>query len=397
MTRTAAAPSGVGRWWTAVPVLAVVLVSAAVAQAFGRFSYGIVLPDVEATFGLSHTTAGLFGTLNVGAYLLGTVVVARLASVLSLVDLMRVGLCLSATGLAALAFATSAWMLAPALILTGLGGACIWIPSPRLAANALPDRYKGVAAGMAGMGIAVGIAVLGWGARRIDDAGGRPGWQRLYSLEAIIGVATLVLVFAVLRQRGTPSTAGGFGGFGALSRVRDWKALTAAYAAYGFMYLLVLQFFTLRLTEDAGYEASEAAARFGLIGLAGIAGGLIMGRVSDSVGRGRTITVAFVVYGVSTLLILWGEPAAVLAGALGIGLTFSGLPSVIAAAVVDGTDATTFGPAYAAATLAFGLAQVTSPQIGGWLADVTGSFTVTLGLAVVFAVVGAASASRMSY
>ena len=84
-----------------------------------------------------------------------------------------------------------------------------------------------------------------------------------------------------------------------------------------------------------------------------------------------------------------------LIGAIGIGLMFSGLPTVIAAYVVDATDAATDGPAYAAATLAFGVAQAVSPQIGGIIADAAGSFTPVFVLSAAFAVFGAACSSRL--
>ena len=67
-----------------------------VAQAFGRFTWGAVLPDArDDLLDGSNTAAGLFGSLNVGAYLIGTIVVAWLASRSSLVGLVKVGLVLS--------------------------------------------------------------------------------------------------------------------------------------------------------------------------------------------------------------------------------------------------------------------------------------------------------------
>ena len=48
--------------------LAIVLASAMVAQAFGRFTWGVVLPDArDDLLDGSNTAAGLFGPLNVGA------------------------------------------------------------------------------------------------------------------------------------------------------------------------------------------------------------------------------------------------------------------------------------------------------------------------------------------
>ena len=50
---------------------------------------------------------------------------------------------------------------------------------------------------------------------------------------------------------------------------------------------------------------------------------------------------------------------------------------------MDRTDAATYGPSYAAATFAFGVAQVSSPQIGGFIADWRGSFTLVFVMSAV--------------
>ncbi len=68
---------------------------------------------------------------------------------------------------------------------------------------------------------------------------------------------------------------------------------------------------------------------------------------------------------------------------------------MIATYIVQASDHITYGPRYAVATLAFGIAQVTSPQVGGLLADLTGSFTVVFLLSCGVALLGAASSSRL--
>ena len=138
--------------------LAIVLASAMVAQAFGRFTWGVVLPDArDDLLDGSNTAAGLFGSLNVGAYLLGTIVVAWLASRSSLVGLVKVGLVLSTSGLVLASFTTRPAVLALALVIMGLGGAIIWVPVPGIAARQFPPERRGFATGIAGVGIGVGI------------------------------------------------------------------------------------------------------------------------------------------------------------------------------------------------------------------------------------------------
>ena len=79
----------------------------------------------------------------------------------------------------------------------------------------------------------------------------------------------------------------------------------------------------------------------------------------------------------------------------GVGMMFSGAPSLITAHVVDNTTPETYGPAFSAATLAFGVTQMISPQIGGAIADVTGSFTPVFVLSAAVSGIGALAASRL--
>ena len=132
-----------------VLTLVIVLASAMVAQAFGRFTWGVVLPEArDDLLEGSNTAAGLFGSLNVGAYLIGTIAVAWLASRSSLVGLVKIGLVLSTSGLAIASFTTEPVVLAGALVLMGFGGAITWVPVPGIAARqfsagaAARDRHR---------------------------------------------------------------------------------------------------------------------------------------------------------------------------------------------------------------------------------------------------------------
>jgi len=380
-----------------VLTIIIILGSAGVAQAFGRFTWGVVLPEArDDVLDGSNTLAGLFASLNVTAYLFGTIIVAWLASRVTLVGLIRLGLVVSTTGIGLAAFAPGPWVLGVALAVMGTGGAIIWIPAPGITARLFPDNRRGLAAGIVGSGIGVGIVFAG---RLASWLGGRSEdvvWQTVYRVEFAIAVVVLVLAFTVLQSEGQrPSVAGGLGGFGALRRVQGWKPLTVAYSAFGFSYILVIGFLVARLEDDSGYSSSRSALVFSIVGVAIIIGGLTISPLSDRVGRRLTLVTAFIVWAASALAVLTGSFPVVVVAAVAIGLSFSGIPSTIIAHVVTHTDQSTYGPAFSATTLAFGLSQAVSPQIGGAIADWRGSFTAVFVLAAMVALIGAAAVSRL--
>jgi MFS family permease len=134
---------------------------------------------------------------------------------------------------------------------------------------------------------------------------------------------------------------------------------------------------------------------FSLVGVAGIFGGIALGALSDRIGRRLTLTGSFTMFSACALIVLTGQQPWVAIAAIGAGLAFSGGPALITAQIVAHTDARTYGPAFSAATLAFGLAQMISPQLGGFIADTAGSFTWVFVLSAAISLIGAGAASRL--
>jgi len=375
-----------------------VAAGAIVAQAFGRFTYGVLLPAIRNDLDHSNTIAGLLGTINVSAYLLGTIAVATIASRVRLLPVFRIGFVFSLSGLTLATFAPNVGVLAVALFAMGIGGAFIWIPSPAIAAAKVGPERRGVAVGGIGAGIGVGIVFAGQLSRVMRDRSGDGAWRDVYAVETVLGAAIVVAVLLFLRHREEARVdrgAAGLAGFGALRQMPGWAALTASYAAYGFSYLLAISFLTSRLEDDAGYSEGRAATMFGLVGIGTVLGGVSLGLVADRFGERRTMTAGFVTFAAAIGCIMTGALPLVVVGSIGLGLMFAGLAAVTAGYVVGNTTAEGFGPSYAAATFAFGISQMLSPQIGGLIADATGSFTIVFALSAGFALVGAVASSRL--
>ncbi|HAS11697.1 MAG TPA: hypothetical protein DCS55_14465 [Acidimicrobiaceae bacterium] len=376
-------------------VVVLVALGAAVAQAFGRFTYSVLLPAVRDDLGVSNSVAGLLGTANVAAYLAGTLLIIRATATVRLMTIMRVGFALSLTGLAIAAVAPNGAVLALGLVVMGLGGACIWIPSPAIAAAAVPPARRGTAVGMIGAGIGTGIVFAGRLSEALRDRWGVEAWQDVYRIETAIGLVVALAIVVLLRPDAEPTPARTGSGLAVLRTMRGWVPLTLAYAAFGFSYLLAITYLTARLEDDAGYSDGRAAGVFAAVGLATIVGGIALGAVADRIGPRPSLVGGFALFAAGTGGILSGQTAAVLAGGVAIGMMFGGLPSVIATYIVQASDHVTYGPRYAVATLAFGIAQVTSPQIGGLIADLTGSFTVVFLLSGGVALLGAVASSML--
>lgn len=377
-------------------VVSLICVSASVGHAFGRFSYGALLPAVRDDLGISNTLAGFIGGANVGAYLVGTLFVSWLAGRYRLLGIMRVGMVLAVVGLCGASFSSSAEMLGLSLCITGVGGALLWIPAPVIAADAIPANKRPLAVGLMGSGIGFGILFVSTLSGRLRDSMGDAAWAQAYQVQFYIGVVVMVFVLLLVwHQQAKPAGGGGVGGFSALQRMRGWFPLTLAYGCFGFMYLLFLGFLTTRLEDDSGWTSVDASMAFSVMGVAMIFGGPLLTTLAQRFGVRFMLSLAFGLWPLFTVIVLSGIALPVWFGCMGIGFLFSSLPSLITLYVVENTTAEDYGASFAAATLVFGVAQTISPPIGGWIADMTGSFIMVFLLSAITSLIGLAAVLRL--
>lgn len=375
--------------WRGWIVVLVVAGAAGVSQTFGRFAYSLLLTDVRDDFGLSNTVAGAFGTTNLAAYLTGTLIVSMTVARVGVARMTRGGIVVSTVGIGALAWSPNLWVLAVGQVVTGFGGAAVWVTAPTLATSGVGEGRRGLAIGLAGAGIGVGMVV----SSAIEASVPTEQWRSVYRILAVVAVVVVVLALWFLRH-GPAASNTGPSGFRALGSVPRWRSLLGAYALYGFSMSLFLNYLVASLEDDSGYTATEAAAAFSAFGAGTIVGGPSFGPLSDRWGRRRSLVAAYVLMVVAALVVPTGARPWSTVAAFAFGTAFTGVPTGVAARIRDHVDGAAFGGAFGTATLGFGAALMLGPQLGGALGDLRGSFQLVFVTSAAAAVAGAALAWR---
>ncbi len=372
-----------GRW----RMLLLCTMAAGMAQGFGRFSYPVLLPSLREDLLSSYGSAGLIGTLNVAAYLAGSVAVMFLSMRFAGHRLMATGLTMTALALVVMATAQSVTQLALGMIIAGLGGAGVWVPAPGVAASLFPLERRGVASGASGVGIGVCMLFASQVARVAPDWWGDESWRIVWWLMAGLTGALALGIWTLLRPPPAPAHPDP-PTFDALRRVPGWRAISIAYACFGLAYVLFISYLVAALREDAGFSAAHSANVFGLLAATTILGGPLLGQLSDRIGRKATLIGGFFLAALGTASVLTDAEPWVALGTVCFGLAFSGLVSAIAAYIGDHSAPHQFASAFGAVTVAFALAQAGGPYLGGWLRDLSGDFVVVFAASALVWVAG---------
>jgi len=355
---------------------------------FARFSYSAILPSMQEGLGITAAQAGSLTSWNLAGYTLMALIGGMLASRFGPRIVVTGGLAATALGMLLTGLSGDMVSASAARLLTGLGNGAALPPSIALMGAWFEPRRLGFASGIVPAGSSFAMVLVGPTVPHLIAAGGDDGWRFAWYVLAGVAAFLAVLTFAIYRDhpydasipRGTRVRARI--DLRAIFRSRYAWHLGAIYLVYGFAFAIYFTFFQKRLVSDLDMSDQTAGFLFVLLGLGGTISPVIFGAVSDRVGRGRTIALAFLIQAVAALLFAFWPHVVVLAlsGFL-MGAGALCMPSLIGAACGDEFGAVAASASLGFVTIFIGVGQAAGPYVGGFLADTYSSLAPSYVLA----------------
>ena len=375
------------------------------AHGFGRMSYSVILPSMKEGLVLNYTQLGSIATGNFIGYLSLAIIGGFLAARFGVrrvvfVSLVVIGVSLFLTG-----FSKSFLFAFFMRLISGLGNGGSYVPIMALPAAWFVMRKRGLATGIVSGGIGTGLFISGIILPPIISAFDKDGWRYAWF---VLGIAVFILAFVCYAfLRNTPQEKGltMYGGeeeqrggpkVTLFSAFRDvvvepeiWK-LGCVYFMYGFSYIIYLTFFMAYLTKEVGVPSIAAGRIFAFLGIISIFCGVIYGWISDVLGRKYGSMIAYINLAISYIIFfLWKDTAGFYVSAFVFGIAAFSIPTIMAAASGDAVGGRLAPAGLGFITLFFGIGQALGPFIGGWLKDVTGTFTHAFALSAAVSLLGA--------
>lgn len=166
----------------------------------------------------------------------------------------------------------------------------------------------------------------------------------------------------------------------ALADPRQWY-LNVSWLLQGGLALMI-SVHAVPFVRDQGLSLAVASLALTAYGIGSVSGRLAAGAVSDRIGGGATIRVAFVVQiaGLAALL-LWPSPEGRFASLVAFGIGFAAADTMIVRVMPDVFGMRALGAIMGVLTLGWRLGAALGPTAAGSLYDVTGSYTLAFGAA----------------
>ena len=160
--------------------------------------------------------------------------------------------------------------------------------------------------------------------------------------------------------------------------------LGAIYSFFGATYVVYATFIVTTMVNERGFGEGAAGTFWAIVGGLSLFSGPLFGWLSDKVGRKTGIMVVYTLFTISYTLVAANLSTPFLYISIAIfGLAVWSIPTIMSAAVGDYMGPAQAVKAFGFITLFFGAGQITGPAVAGFLADITGTFSMAFWLCAV--------------
>ena len=360
----------------------------------GRFSLGMLLPSMGASLNLSYSQMGLIGTGNFVGYMISVVLAGMIARGIGARWTISIGLVLVGSSMVLISQAMGFLAVMSLYVATGIGSGLANVPMMGLVSHWFLKSTRGRAAGimLSGNGIAIVFTglLIPWINTTIGTEGWRTGWLTIGVISLIVAV---VAAFFLRNEPGeknlmpigladNPTTSAETESEEG-KRSTKWAMvhLGCIYSFFGATYVVYATFIVTAMVNERGFGENTAGTFWAVVGGLSIFSGPLFGWLSDRLGRKIGIVVVYTLFTLSYVLVAANLPNVFLYASIGIfGMVVWSIPTIMSAAVGDYTGPVRAARAFGFITLFFGAGQITGPAVAGFLADMTGTFSMAFWL-----------------
>ena len=359
-------------------VLTAGIMSLIVLVGIARFAYTPILPIMQQQAGLGIYEAGWLATINYVGYLCGAIIASQISSLVLKDKLYRIGLIVAVVSTLGMGLTDNIWLWSALRFFAGLSSAAGLLLASGLIMNWLIRNGHRSELGIHFSGMGLGIIVC---SLLVEFASRSFDWQTQWYLLTVLGVVLLIPAWAWLPR---PDTSGVSNSGQTLvdkpPSALFMRLFMLSYFCAG-VGMVVSSTFIVSIIDQQPSLAGLGAWTFMILGVGAAPACIVWDLVARRMGDVNALIAASLLQAVSILLPLAENNLFMaISGAALFGFTFIGVVSLVlsmAGRYYPTKPAKMMGKM----TITYGIAQIISPSVVGWLAQDSGDYSIGLYIA----------------
>jgi len=361
-----------------------------------RYGYGILLPEMLPSLGITKTEAGVIYASFFIAYTISSPLLGLLGDRYNIRILLTVFVALLGAGTFLMSFSTSIVKASLFFIMAGIGSAACWAPVMALAQRWTSDEHRGKTLAFIDTGSAMGIIVTSAGVPLIVMANSwETGWMSLGGWGLVVALINFIVIRNPPEKQPQPGQTSSsqtpkesiITTYKKLLRDYKFWLIGLAYLLTGFAIIIPFTFLSTYANQELGFSYDTATRLVTVIGIGAIAGKLILGPLSDRTGRIRVMMLCAILIAAGSIGMAYVQSMTMILFIAIFSLGYGAAWSMYAASASDYFSKESAGSIVGLWTVYLGIGSIVAPIIAGWIADTTGTLSWSFALAAAGAII----------
>ncbi|AXH13555.1 YbfB/YjiJ family MFS transporter [Halarcobacter bivalviorum] len=343
---------------------------------FGRFSFGMVLPNLQESLNISTTQAGFIGTSNFIGYFVGIFFANYLYRKFSTHRLVFTTILLQAFSMFLMILTTNYILVSFFYSFSGFFSAISNIAIMAYISNVIPKNVRGKALGIivsaSGLAIVLSGQIVPFTQKLVKDV----PWESAWLVFCLI----LVLV-SFFSQPGIKKHANhtisdiNFKTKEFLFTSSFWK-IAFVYMVFGFSYSIYVTFFVSAVIEKYDFSTQISGNFWTLLGFMSIFSGILFGTIADKIGAYKTLIFVYLLQTIAHATLAFSLPSySIWLSAIFFGISVWSIPSLVTLLCSIEFDKKMTAKVFSFVTILFAILQAFGPFIAGLIHDISKDYS----------------------
>jgi|GEM_PF-971149 len=343
----------------------------------GRFSYGMILPDLQNSLSISTTQAGFVGTANFIGYLIAIFFVSSIYKKYETSTLISISLFLQALSMFFMTVFSQYLIISFFYTFSGFFAAISNVSIMIYIAHIIPSHIKGKALGIIVTGIGFSIIFSGFVVPQIENYISNQAWRSSWLLFAVLVFLIAIFVKLNLSNDSSKHTHSSKAKTSKeLFQSLNFYKIALLYLLFGITYVVYVTFFVTASIEKYNISTYEAGYFWSILGTMSLLSGPFFGYLSDKIGAYKTFVIIYICLSISYLIIALDLDSSFLwISAILFGLSAWAVPSLITVLSTQEFAIQNTAKVFSLATLVFASGQIIGPIGAGYLYDIYENFS----------------------
>jgi predicted MFS family arabinose efflux permease len=342
---------------------------------FGRFTFGMILPNMQESLAISTTQIGFISSANFIGYFVGIFFINTLYNKFETYKLIVGTLLLQGLSMLLMVFFSEYKTISFFYFFSGFFAAIVNLSLMAYMANIVPKNIRGKVLGIVVSGSGLAIIFSGLIVPFIEGLSFDMPWKYSWAIFSFFLILISFVSLGAIKKDTSHHMDENKTSFKSyISENSFWK-IALLYIIFGITYIIYVTFFVSAVMDKYELNTSISSWFWILFGFISIFSGFVFGYIADKVGAFKSLVIVFLLQGFAQIILALNfDSSFIWISVVLYGITAWSVPSLVALLSSIYFDVKKTAQVLSLLTLLFAIAQTIAPVLAGFIKDYTHSF-----------------------